>query len=657
MMLPSRLAIIKCNAHRKGNDLIIMGNNAADEAAKLVSKRQMAILAPVVTLEPMVTPEDIILMQQEAGATEHALWAQRGATMSESGLWRSQSGHLVAPVALLTMLISEAHRLDHCGRGKVMEKLKRQGYWSPYMQAMVDEILSQCEICAQNNVRKGIKSPIGHILVPEGPFKHLVIDYVDMRKQVQGKRYMLVVIDRFSRWVEAVPSKTLGADTVIKFLTREVISRFGIPSEISSDNGSAFIQKVLKGVLSKLRIKQRFGAIYHPQSQGIVERINGTLKAKLNKICASTKLNWIDALPLALMSYPMQLHQSTHLTLHEMLTGRTMPVPEWRLPFKGPALEQLQTELKAYMDKLTAIHRAIYLQEKDRSSESVVKRPVKPGDLVYVKVFRLRVPEGHPSPTGQQLLTLGPGKTEVPLGVTIIEMQLQVVVVAQPAPVDPIAADSVVKSPPAAASAVSSVAVPRCLYHYLHDTQLAPRVKLLAAASGAAASVSSTSVAPAAPADPTAAATKPAIAPASAPFAVTASAAAVSAASSFASSLAETSTPPPGPPSAEAESAGTGPPSMPSQTLPLLTRQLELTSPLFPWRVSRIQLLPLFGRVHLLHPGPMRTSYGIYFTGIARTCFLPSLQPKTQFQPSLQPKTQFLPNLSLPCLPLLALLG
>ncbi len=98
---------------------------------------------------------------------------------------------------------------------------------------MVDLFLSTCEVCAKYNVRKGIETPIGHIPVPEGPFKHLVMDYVDMIKRVPGKRYMLVIIDRFSRWVEAVPSADQGAGTVIQFLTREVITRFGIPSEIS----------------------------------------------------------------------------------------------------------------------------------------------------------------------------------------------------------------------------------------------------------------------------------------------------------------------------------------------------------------------------------------------------------------------------------------
>ncbi len=171
---------------------------------------------------------------------------------------------------------------------------------------------------------------------------------------------------------------------MIKFLTREVIPRCGIPSQISSDNGSAFIQRTVKTVIQQLRIKQRLGCVYHPQSQGLVERVNGTLKAKLNKICADTKLNWVDALPLALMSYRMQTNRITNLTPHEMLTGRPMPVPYLRGPYEGPPLEQLQMELRAYMKQITAIHEAINAQEQSRGPREEEETPgaIQPGDQV-----------------------------------------------------------------------------------------------------------------------------------------------------------------------------------------------------------------------------------------------------------------------------------
>ncbi len=127
--------------------------------------------------------------------------------------------------------------------------------------------------------------------------------------------------------------------------------------------------RFVKGILQQMRIKQQLRAVYHLQSQRMVERINGMLKVKLKKICASTKLNWVDALPLALMSYHMQIHRSTHLTPHERLTGQSMPASQLRGPFKGALLELLQTELKVYVRQLTAIHRTTYLQEKARQEQ------------------------------------------------------------------------------------------------------------------------------------------------------------------------------------------------------------------------------------------------------------------------------------------------
>ena len=336
LMLPEKVAVIKCQSHKKGNSGVVAGNNAADCAAKLASKCRIAIQAPLYIPVAAPSVDDIVRMQERASPFEKSLWENRGASRDATGTWRSHQGMLVAPTALLGILINEAHGFDHCSRGEILRKIKAQGYWSPYLLGSVNARLAECEVCALNNVRKGIATPLSQAPVPEGPFRSLVMDYVDMLKTVQGKRYMLVIVDRFSRWVEAVPSKDLGAGTVVKFLTREVFPRFGIPQEISSDNGAAFIQKTLKQVLQQLHIKQRLGCVYHPASQGNVEKINGVLKAKISKIVACTKLNWVDALPLALMSYRMQANRMTHLTPHEMLTGRPMPVPVLRGPFKGP---------------------------------------------------------------------------------------------------------------------------------------------------------------------------------------------------------------------------------------------------------------------------------------------------------------------------------
>lgn len=73
-----------------------------------------------------------------------------------------------------------------------------------------------------------------------------------------------------------------------------------------------------------------------------------------------------------------------------MLTGRPMPAPQLRGPYKEPPLELLQDELKVYMKQLNAIYISIYLQEKAREAnqDQDPVRPVSPGDQVYVKVFR-----------------------------------------------------------------------------------------------------------------------------------------------------------------------------------------------------------------------------------------------------------------------------
>ena len=179
-------------------------------------------------------------MQETAPALDKQLWMNRGASQDSTGLWRNHEGLVVAPPDLLGLLIQE------------------YGFWAPFLLEQIDHVIARCTICLKNNIRRGVVTPPGYIPTPRGPMRELVIDYMDMITPVEGKRYMLVVVDRFSRWVEACPTKRKDAQSVAKFLCREVLPRFGLPDRISSDNVREFIVK--------LGIKQRLGAVYHPQS-------------------------------------------------------------------------------------------------------------------------------------------------------------------------------------------------------------------------------------------------------------------------------------------------------------------------------------------------------------------------------------------------------
>ena len=116
------------------------------------------------------------------------------------------------------------------------------------------------------------------------PFSTWGIDIIGevVPKASNGNRYILVAIDYFTKWVEAVSYMKLGAKEVVKFIKRNIICRYGVPNEIISDHGSHFKAKV-KELMEEYKVTHHLSSPYRPQTNGAVEAANKNIKAILKK--------------------------------------------------------------------------------------------------------------------------------------------------------------------------------------------------------------------------------------------------------------------------------------------------------------------------------------------------------------------------------------
>ena len=83
-----------------------------------------------------------------------------------------------------------------------------------------------------------------------------------------GNLYILLAVDYKSKWVEAIACPRNDANTVVEFIQRNILSRFGAPRTIINDGGSHFANKFFAKLMSKYRIRHIMGLAYHPQSNG-----------------------------------------------------------------------------------------------------------------------------------------------------------------------------------------------------------------------------------------------------------------------------------------------------------------------------------------------------------------------------------------------------
>jgi len=198
---------------------------------------------------------------------------------------------------------------------------------------------------------------------------------------------VLVILDVFSKWVEAYPTTDNTAATVVKVLMKEIVPRFGIPRTLSSDNGPHFIGQINKEFCLQLGIKQQLHCAYRPQAAGMVERTNQTLKTKLAKLQTETGSSWVKMLPLVLYQMRAVPAGRTGLSPAEIIYGRPFRTPWDQLSPPPVEFHHMTTEVEGYVMALTQTLKEIH----SRVRAAVPALPaqagpgITPGSWVLVK--------------------------------------------------------------------------------------------------------------------------------------------------------------------------------------------------------------------------------------------------------------------------------
>ncbi len=182
---------------------------------------------------------------------------------------------LLVPKSRREMLFQTAHctpMAGHLGEAKTRERLMARFFW-PGLHENVRRWCVACRECQLVNPPATAKAPLRPLPLMEVPFERIGMDLIGpLERSARGHRFALVLVDYATRYPEAVPLRSISVKSVAEALFR-LISRVGIPKEILTDQGTAFMSRTLKELYELLGIKSIRTSVYHPQTDGLVERL------------------------------------------------------------------------------------------------------------------------------------------------------------------------------------------------------------------------------------------------------------------------------------------------------------------------------------------------------------------------------------------------
>uniref|UniRef100_A0A1X7UNW9 Integrase catalytic domain-containing protein n=1 Tax=Amphimedon queenslandica TaxID=400682 RepID=A0A1X7UNW9_AMPQE len=229
---------------------------------------------------------------------------------------------LCVPLLEREKLLKNIHSGTFAGHfsSRSVYKTLTKRYWWKGMYRDTQAHCKGCLTCATYDGAGRRMKP--HLLpIPVG------VDIMELPLTVHGNKYVVVFVDYLTKWVEAFPTEDQTSETIANLLVNEIICRHGVPEQLLSDRGSNLLSDLMRSIYSLTGIQKINTTASHPQTDGLVENMNRTLRAMIAKYSSQYGDNWDEYLPKLLFAYRTKCHESTGESPFFLLYGRDAGLP------------------------------------------------------------------------------------------------------------------------------------------------------------------------------------------------------------------------------------------------------------------------------------------------------------------------------------------
>nr|CAD2147159.1 unnamed protein product [Meloidogyne enterolobii] len=313
-------------------------------------------------------------------------------------IWLKDKGELkiLVPESIRKRLMTEYHQDPiqggHLGEKRTLEKIKRSMFWDK-MSEEISSFVKNCDACQRRKIigLHQSKEPICPIEPAGRPFQRVHVDLMGPLPMAKsGYKYILMIVDSFSKMMIPVPLREQLAGTVMEAIITHLITKFGVPECLVSDQGTQFLSTIFKDVSELFGIKLQTTTPYHQSANGQCERYNRTLA---DMISTTTRgKDWPQTLPLLAFAYNTSINSQVGETPFFIAHGWNARLPsENALNKPEKEYENMTIYARELKERMREAHNRVKnkldlnVEKMKRLQKSIKTIDWNEGDLVLVK--------------------------------------------------------------------------------------------------------------------------------------------------------------------------------------------------------------------------------------------------------------------------------